>query len=94
MIPTIARGAWFQVFALIVLGTLTLSGMHALVRFVSHEMDPFEIAFFRNLCGFIIFIPWLVRNGIGVLKTDRFGMPKDSSDFFSLIIKPRPLSRG
>jgi drug/metabolite transporter (DMT)-like permease len=74
MIPTIARGAGFQVFALIVLGTLTLSGMHALVRFVSHEIDPFEIAFFRNLCGFIIFIPWLVRNGIGVLKTDRFGM--------------------
>ena len=74
MIPNIARGAGFQVFALIILGTLTLSGMHALVRFVSHEIDPFEIAFFRNLCGFIIFIPWLVRNGIGVLRTDRFGM--------------------
>jgi len=74
MIPNIARGAGFQVFALIILGTFTLSGMHALVRFVSHEIDPFEIAFFRNLCGFIIFIPWLVRNGIGVLRTDRFGM--------------------
>jgi drug/metabolite transporter (DMT)-like permease len=74
MIPKLAPRAGIQVFAMIVFGTLTLSGMHALVRFVSHEIDPFEIAFFRNLFGFIIFIPWLARNGLGVLKSERYGM--------------------
>lgn len=74
MIPKLAPRAGIQVFSLIVFGTLTLSGMHALVRFVSHDIDPFEIAFFRNLFGFIIFIPWLVRNGLRVLRTDRYGL--------------------
>ena len=74
MIPKVAPRAGIQVFALIIFGTLTLSGMHALVRFVSHDIDPFEIAFFRNLFGFIIFVPWLVRNGLGVLKSERYGM--------------------
>jgi drug/metabolite transporter (DMT)-like permease len=70
----ISSGAGFKVIALIVLGTLTLSGMHALVRFVSTDIDPFEIAFFRNFFGFLIFVPWLARNGIRVLKTDRIGL--------------------
>lgn len=69
-----ASGAGVQVIALIVLGTMTLSSMHALVRFVSHEIDPFEIAFFRNLFGFLIFIPWLARRGVGVLKTGNIGL--------------------
>jgi len=73
-IRPVPTGAGFQVFALILLGTLTLSGMHALVRFVSHDIDPFEIAFFRNLFGFLIFIPWLARRGIRVLRTDKFGL--------------------
>jgi drug/metabolite transporter (DMT)-like permease len=64
----------FQVIGLIVVGTLTLSAMHALVRFVSADIDPFEIAFFRNFFGFLIFIPWLVRNGLVVLRTERKGL--------------------
>jgi drug/metabolite transporter (DMT)-like permease len=68
------RWVAFQVVGLLVVGTLTLSSMHALVRFVSADIDPFEIAFFRNFFGFVIFIPWLVRNGLRVLKTDRKGL--------------------
>ena len=48
MIPKLAPRAGIQVFALIIFGTLTLSGMHALVRFVSHEIDPFERSRWRK----------------------------------------------
>ncbi len=67
-------GFGVQGFALIVLGTALLSSMHALVRGVSHDIHPFEIAFFRNLFGFIIFIPWLARRGLSALRTDRIGL--------------------
>ncbi len=67
-------GFGLQGFALIVLGTALLSSMHALVRGVSHEVHPFEIAFFRNLFGLIIFIPWLARRGLGALRTGRIGL--------------------
>lgn len=67
-------GFGLQGFALIVLGTALLSSMHALVRGVSHDIHPFEIAFFRNLFGFIIFIPWLARRGFGALRTTRIGL--------------------
>jgi drug/metabolite transporter (DMT)-like permease len=67
-------GFGLQGFALIVLGTALLSSMHALVRGVSHEIHPYEIAFFRNSFGFIIFVPWLVRRGLAALRTDRIGL--------------------
>ena len=49
--------------------TLVLSSMHAMVRYVSAELHPFEIAFFRNLFGLLAVAPLLVRSGHTALVT-------------------------
>jgi drug/metabolite transporter (DMT)-like permease len=60
--------------ALIVLSTFGFAGMHTLIRYVSAELHPFEIAFFRNFFGMVVFTPWLVRHGFDILRTRRIAM--------------------
>jgi drug/metabolite transporter (DMT)-like permease len=50
-----------------------LAAMHALVRYASADLHPFEIAFFRNLFGFCFFVPWLIHRGLRVMHTRRIG---------------------
>jgi drug/metabolite transporter (DMT)-like permease len=45
--------------------------MHASVRYVSADMHPWEVGFFRNLFGFLVFAPVMLRSGIRLLRTDR-----------------------
>ena len=64
--PQAVRGIAFMV-----LSTLGFSGMHVLIRYVSDEIPPIEIAFFRNFFGLIVFVPWLMRYGLGSMRTQR-----------------------
>jgi drug/metabolite transporter (DMT)-like permease len=59
---------------LMLASTLMFAGMHATIRTVSVELHPFEIAFFRNLFGFLVVVPWLMRYGVGPLRTSRPGL--------------------
>ena len=59
--------------ALMVTAAAFLAVMHGLVRYLSSDLHPFEIAFFRNLFGFLFFVPWLVRHGLAMLATRRIG---------------------
>ncbi len=59
-----ARGMLFMLLA-----TLSLTGMHALVRFLSAEMHAFEITFFRNLFALLIMAPLMLRAGVEELKS-------------------------
>jgi len=59
--------------ALVVIGSAFFASMHAAVRFISKELHPFEIAFFRNVFGFLVFMPILMRSGLVLLHTRRFG---------------------
>ena len=67
--PQAVRGIVFMV-----LSTLGFSGMHVLIRYVSDEIPPIEIAFFRNFFGLIVFVPWLMRYGLGSMRTNRLPM--------------------
>ncbi|HJO85487.1 MAG TPA: EamA/RhaT family transporter, partial [Rhodospirillales bacterium] len=51
-------------------GTLFLTAMVALVRYLSTDLHPFVIAFFRNLMGLGMLLPLLLRDGLGSLKTN------------------------
>ncbi len=44
-----------------------------LVRHVTRSVHPFEAAFFRNLFGLIVMLPWLWRVGLHSLETRRIG---------------------
>ncbi|MDE0050586.1 MAG: DMT family transporter [Rhodospirillales bacterium] len=58
--------------ALMLAATLFLAAMHGAVRFVSAEMHAFEIAFFRNVFGFCVLVPRLMRIGLAAFATHRF----------------------
>jgi drug/metabolite transporter (DMT)-like permease len=49
--------------------------LSAQVRVLSDlGMHPFVTTFWRNFFGLVFMLPWLFRNGLGTLKTDRFWM--------------------
>lgn len=48
--------------------------LNALVRHLSAELHPFELAFFRNAFGLVFVLPWLARTGLPGLGTQRMGM--------------------
>ena len=37
-----------------------MAAMHVLIRHVSNDIHPFEIAFFRNLFALFAMVPWFV----------------------------------
>ena len=41
------------------------------IRYASHQLHPFEVAFFRNVFGLLFALPLLYRTGLGILRTDR-----------------------
>ena len=43
------------------------------MRALSAEMATVEILFLRCLIGALIFVPWIFKEGIGALKTTKFG---------------------
>ncbi len=63
-------------FLLIVLAAALFAAMHNTIRFVTvtEGIHPFEAAFFRNLLGLIVFIPFLYRHGWTIFRTQRLGM--------------------
>ena len=48
---------------------LVLSGM--VIKQLSGELPTEMIVFYRNLLGLALFIPWLMRNGAGALRTTK-----------------------
>lgn len=45
--------------------------MHGLVARVTQELHPFEVAFFRNLFGFVVLIPALARSHFTAFRTSK-----------------------
>jgi drug/metabolite transporter (DMT)-like permease len=68
-LPPVARGCLWMVLATTLLGV-----MNVIVRYLSREVHPFEIAFFRNLGQLVFMLPWLARAGLEAMRTDRLGM--------------------
>jgi drug/metabolite transporter (DMT)-like permease len=63
--PPIQAGLWMT------LGGIAFAGMSGVIRHLSADMHPFEVAFFRSLFGLIWMVPWLVQHGGTVLRTRR-----------------------
>lgn len=68
-LPPVMRGV-----LMMTLSTVGFSTMHAMIRAQSADMHPFQIAFFRNFFGLVVFIPLLWSQGIGFLRTERLGL--------------------
>lgn len=68
-LPATSRG-----IALMVVSTACFSIMHASVRYLSAELHPLQIVFFRNLFGMMIFLPVIARSGFSFMATGRLPM--------------------
>jgi hypothetical protein len=53
---------------LMLLANVCVAGMTPTIRVAAQEVHPFEVAFFRNLFGFVFVLPFLWRAGLGMLR--------------------------
>ncbi len=60
--------------ALAVAASAAFASMHVTVRYLTAEIHPFEVAFFRNSFALLILIPWLLRLQRETLVTKRIGL--------------------
>jgi drug/metabolite transporter (DMT)-like permease len=81
MTPTAGLTRWFDALTppirgaiWMILAAACLTGMAAAVRHLSSGLPTFEIVFFRTILGLPIMLPWLLRSGIGAMRTRRLGM--------------------
>ncbi len=44
---------------------------HAVVRYIGSSMHPFEVAFFSTLFSALFYVPILLREGIGLMRTTK-----------------------
>ena len=47
------------------------AGLGVSIRIASREIPTVEVVFFRNFINLIIMLPWLIKIGIGGLKTKK-----------------------
>lgn len=69
-----ALSAPLQGALLMTLAALGFSLMNAVIRILAEDMDPLQIAFFRNFFALAFMLPWLARVGRAGLKTERLGL--------------------
>ena len=72
LLTTPMSGAMRGIFW-VLLATLLAASMNIVARHVTASVDAFVVVFFRNLFGVIFLLPFLVRHGLLLLKTNRFG---------------------
>lgn len=59
---------------LMLLSTVLVVMMNVTVRQIAKELHVIEIAFLRNLFGFLLFLPWLIGAKSNPLRTRRIGL--------------------
>ncbi len=59
---------------LMCLATIAFAIMHALVRYVSSDLHPFQIAFFRNVFGLLFLAPLIIQSRFELFRSRRIGL--------------------
>lgn len=60
--------------ALIIAATLVMILQHSLVKALAAEMSILEIVFFRTAIAVLFFLPWMLRSGLTIFRTERIGL--------------------
>lgn len=58
---------------LIVASAFFFATGHAGAKYLTSDMHPFVIAFWRNLFALMPFLPWIAKNGLRSMQTKRIG---------------------
>lgn len=79
-IPSAWSAGWYAAsvtvrgMALMLLSALTTQSMNAMIRWLSSDIHPFEMVFFRTVFGVLVFAPLFFRRGLEPLRTQRLGL--------------------
>lgn len=65
-LPAPVRGVLWMVVS-----AICFSAMTASIRPASADMHPLQVLFFRNLIGLTLMMPWILRSGIGAMRSKR-----------------------
>ena len=68
-VPAPVQGALYMTAA-----SLGFSVMNIAIRSAAEELDPLQIAFFRNFFALLFMLPWLWQVGFGGLRTAHLGL--------------------
>ena len=60
--------------ALMIVASAFFAAMAGLIRYGSEDLHPFQLAFLRSAFGIAFMLPWLMKSGLGVLRTNRIGL--------------------
>ena len=64
--PNMIQGVLWMIFS-----CAMMAGVAALARYLTSDIHPYMVVFFRLATAQLCMLPWLFKNGIGALKTDR-----------------------
>lgn len=64
----------FVAIGCLTISALLFSVMGICIRYASHTVDNYTIVFFRNVVGLILFLPFIFKQGIGFVKTEKLWM--------------------
>jgi len=65
----VVRGAWWMTVS-----AFAYAASIAIIHHVAQELHFMQVVFLRNVFGFLFMLPWLMRVGLGALKTSRLHM--------------------
>ena len=71
--PDTAKGLCLM-FAATICFTSMQTGIRIVAADASNPLHPLELVFFRNLFGVVALLPVLLKSGVVVLRTQRFGL--------------------
>lgn len=64
----------FLAIGCLTISALLFSVMGICIRYASHTVDNYTIVFFRNVVGLILFLPFIFKQGMEFVKTEKLWM--------------------
>jgi drug/metabolite transporter (DMT)-like permease len=64
----------FLAIGCLTISALLFSVMGICIRYASQSVDNYTIVFFRNLVGLVLFLPFIFKQGINFVKTEKLWM--------------------
>ncbi len=55
-----------------IISALLFTVSHGIIRHLGGDIHPFVMAFFSNLFSALFYVPWLMRVGLGAMRTQKF----------------------
>lgn len=57
-----------------IIATVVMIVQHSMVKQLAHDLSVLEIVFFRTVTALAFFLPWMLRSGLAIFRTERFGL--------------------